>query len=380
MNSIELHKKLVGKLRIKSAFKVETKEDLSLIYTPGVGEVCKSINSGILDHRKVTNAGRTVAVISDGSAVLGFGNIEAKAALPVMEGKSVIFNEFAELDSYPICIEEQDVDIFIDIVKRISINFAAINLEDISAPRCFEIEERLSNELDIPIIHDDQHGTAIVTLSALLGAVTLTGKKDNRVVVLGAGAAGTAITKLILFAAQSKRISIAYIKVFDSQGLISSDREDLNKYKRELAVLTKQTKTERLSDGLSGADIFIGVSVANALQHKEISRMSSDPIIFALANPVPEVDRELAIKAGAYIVATGRSDYPNQINNALAYPDLFKGLLTHKIKKVEMSHKLLVAETIYKYHLDKLDVNNLLPSILDKSIPEIISNSLKSIK
>ena len=377
MNPLELHEKLTGKLEIKSAIKIDSKETLSKVYTPGVGEVCLKIKEDEENLWKYTIAGKTVAVISNGTAVLGFGDIGPKAALPVMEGKSAIFNEFAGIPSYPICIDEKDPEKFIEVVKRIALNFAAINLEDIAAPSCFEIEKRLSEELDMPVIHDDQHGTAIVVLAALLGSIDLTKKRDLKIVISGAGAAGTAITKLLLAAKKQNLLTFSEIKVFDSLGLISQDRDNLTPHKQELSKLTNQINFEKFSEGIKNTDVFIGVSAPNSLSSENIRNMNPKPIVFALSNPVPEIMPNLAKEAGAEVVATGRSDFPNQINNALAYPGVFKGLLKNKIKKVSNEHKIAAALAIYNYHKDKLTKENLLPSILDKQIPEIIANNFK---
>lgn len=376
MDPLTLHRKNIGKLDITSSIPIDSKEVLSAVYTPGVGEVCKAIEKDPELLREYTIAGRTVAVISNGTAVLGFGAIGPKAALPVMEGKSAIFKEFAGIQSYPICIEEEDPDKFIEIVKSIAMNFAAINLEDISAPSCFYIEDLLSQELDIPVIHDDQHGTAIVTVAALLGAVELTKKTDLKIAVLGAGAAGTAITKLLIEAREVGLLSITDITVYDSKGSIDNTRKDLNPYKQELAKLTKQTNSRSFQEGISGCDVLIGVSVANSVTGKDVRSMAESPIVFALANPVPEVMPAIALEAGASIVATGRSDMPNQINNALAYPGVFKGLLDGKIRKVTSKHKIAAAEAIYKYHLPALTPDSILPSVLDKDVAKVIATAI----
>lgn len=380
MDTFEIHAQKTGKLEINSTIEVKDRETLSNIYTPNVGKICMAIKDNPELLKTYTIAGKTVAVISDGTAVLGFGNIGPKAALPVMEGKCVIFKEFAGLNAYPICLDQPDTELFIQTVKSLALNFAAINLEDIAAPQCFEIEKRLSEELDIPIIHDDQHGTAIVSLAALLGATKLTSKKDLTISISGAGAAGTAITKLLLAAQSENLLSIKEIRVFDSKGLISLDREDLNKYKLELAEITNQKKFTIFTEGIKNSDVFIGVSVAGALKPEHIKSMNSQPIIFALANPNPEIMPEEAKSAGASIVATGRSDFPNQINNALAYPGMFKGLLKAKINKVSNAHKLAAAKAIFEYNLATLDENNILPSILDKKIPNIIANEIVKLK
>lgn len=371
-DTFEIHKKNTGKLEIVSTVKVETRDDLSQIYTPNVGKICMAIKDNPDTARDYTIAGKMVAVISDGSAVLGFGNIGPKAALPVMEGKCVIFKEFAGLNAFPICLDTQDTEEIIKIVKALSVNFAAINLEDISAPRCFDIEQRLNDELPIPIIHDDQHGTAVVTLAALMGAVKLTERKDLRVVVAGAGAAGNAITRLIL----ASELPVTDVKLFDSKGLVSTDRADLDKYKMEMALLTKQDKTMSISEGLVGADVFIGVSAPNSLTGEMIKTMADKPIVFAMANPVPEIMPDIAKEAGAYIVATGRSDFNNQINNALAYPGVFKGMLEAKLTRATIEVKLTTAKAIFEYNLPTLTEDNLLPSILDKKVPEMIAKAI----
>ncbi len=377
MNPLELHEKYQGKLEINSVVPITTKEILAKVYTPGVGDVCLKIKEDESNLSKYTIAGKTVAVISNGTAVLGFGDIGPKAALPVMEGKSAIFKEFAGINSYPLCINEKDPNKFIDIVKSIALNFAAINLEDISAPSCFEIERRLSSELSIPVLHDDQHGTAIVVLAALLGSIYLTKKDNLKIVVSGAGAAGTAITKLLIKAKNENLLSISEIRVFDSKGLISSDRENLPLNKLEIANLTQQTTFVEFNEGIKNFDVFIGVSVPNSITQENIISMNKNPIIYALSNPVPEIMPDLAIKVGAIIVATGRSDFPNQINNALAYPGLFRGLIENKINQVTDSHKISVAQAIFEYHKPYLNYDSILPSILDKSIPIKICETLK---
>jgi len=377
LNSLEIHEKYQGKLEIKSIHKLDSREILSKIYTPGVGDVCLKIKENEQNLSKYTIAGKTVAVISNGTAVLGFGDIGAKAALPVMEGKAAIFNEFAGIKSYPICINEKDPEKLIQIVKSISLNFAAINLEDISAPNCFEIERRLSDELDIPVLHDDQHGTAIVVLSALMGAQKITGRQNLKVAISGAGAAGTAITKLLKSAQNENLITLRDMKVFDTNGLISLDRSNLAPHKLELAQLTNQISYSDFNQGIKDMDVFIGVSSPDSVSVENIKSMAKDPIVFALSNPVPEITPEKSFEGGAYIVATGRSDFPNQINNALAYPGVFKGLLNAGIKKVTNKHKIAAAKSIYDYHLTNLSKESILPSILDKNIPSIISEKIK---
>jgi malate dehydrogenase (oxaloacetate-decarboxylating) len=376
MDVFQIHKEHTGKIEVNSMIKVNDRETLSNIYTPNVGKICMAIKDNPALAKEYTMAGKMVAVITDGTAVLGFGDIGPAAALPVMEGKCVIFKEFAGLNAFPICLSEKDPEQLIKIIKALAVNFAAINLEDISAPRCFEIEERLNNELAIPVIHDDQHGTAIVTLAALMGAVKLTGKTNLRVVISGAGAAGNAITKLLVTAKND--LSIGEIGVYDSKGLVSTDRDEMDKYKQELANLTGQTQTKSLIEGLKGTDVFIGVSVANLLDVEMIKSMNKEAIIFAMANPTPEIMPDEAIKGGALIVATGRSDMPNQINNALAYPGVFKGLLATNANRITTELKLAAAKAIFEYNLPNLSNVQLLPSILDKKIPEIISQAMQS--
>lgn len=375
MDVFEIHKRKTGKIEVNSTIEVDDRETLSNIYTPNVGKICMEIKEKPETVRDYTMAGKMIAVISDGTAVLGFGDIGPAAALPVMEGKCVIFKEFAGLNAFPLCLSEKDPEEIIKTIKRLAVNFAAINLEDISAPRCFEIESRLNDELDIPIVHDDQHGTAIVTLAALMGAIKLTGKQNVKVVVSGAGAAGNAITKLLV--AAKDEISIGEIGIYDSKGLVASDRSDLDKYKVELAKITGQEKTKSIKEGMVGADIFIGVSVANAIDIEMVKSMNKDSIVFAMANPTPEIMPDEAVRGGALIVATGRSDMPNQINNALAYPGVFKGLLEMKANKITTEMKLLAAKAIYEYNLSQLSNVQLLPSILDKKVPGIIAQALQ---
>lgn len=376
MDVFEIHKRNTGKIEVNSTVEVNDRETLSNIYTPNVGKICMEIKDKPETVRDYTMAGKMIAVISDGTAVLGFGNIGPAAALPVMEGKCVIFKEFAGLNAFPLCLSEKDPEEIIKTVKRLAVNFAAINLEDISAPRCFEIESRLNDELDIPIVHDDQHGTAIVTLAALMGAIKLTGKEKVKIVVSGAGAAGNAITKLLV--AAKDEISIGDIGIYDSKGLVASDRDDLDKYKMELSKITGQEKTKSIKEGMVGADIFIGVSVANAIDIEMVKSMNENPIVFAMANPTPEIMPDEAIRGGALIVATGRSDIPNQINNALAYPGVFKGLLEMRANKITTEMKILAAKAIYEYNLKELSNVQLLPSILDKKVPGIIAQAMQS--
>ncbi|TYB97069.1 MAG: NADP-dependent malic enzyme [Kosmotoga sp.] len=321
--SLKKHKEWQGKLRIVSKVKVNTREDLTLAYTPGVAEPCKEIYKDRNDVYKYTFKGNTVAVVTDGTAVLGLGDIGPEAALPVMEGKAVLFKEFAGIDAFPICLDTKDVDEIVNTVKYISPVFGGINLEDISAPRCFEVEERLKSELDIPVFHDDQHGTAIIVLAGLINSFKLI---DNdlsaKVVVNGAGAAGTAITKLLL------TFGFKNIVVCDKQGILDANDESINFAQRELARLTNPENIKGdLSRAMKGADIFIGVSAPNIVSEEMIRSMNKDPIVFSMSNPIPEIMPDKAKNAGAKIIGTGRSDFPNQVNNVLAFPGIFKGAL-----------------------------------------------------
>lgn len=376
--TFKVHRKGIGKLSVTPLVEVKTKEDLSNVYTPHVAKVSEAIFQDPRLATDYTIAGKMVAVISDGSAVLGLGNIGAQAALPVMEGKAVIFKEFAGVDAFPLCLATQDTEDIIKTIKFVAPNFAAINLEDISAPRCFEIERRLQEDLQIPVMHDDQHGTAIVILAALKGALKLTKKKDIRVVIVGAGAAGLAVARLLL--SQKESLSIADLKVVDSKGVICTKRTDLNIYKQEVANNCGQEKGSSMEEALIGADVFIGVSKGGLLTKEMIATMNDNPIIFAMANPIPEIMPQEGLDAGAFIVATGRSDFPNQINNALAYPGVFKGLIEGKLQKATEEVKLAAAQAIYIYHEKSLSRDMLLPSILDKNIPDVIAEAVKATK
>lgn len=370
----DLHKK--GKIEVAPTVEVKDASTLAKIYTPGVAKVCEEIAKDKTKAYDYTIKGRTVAVVTDGSAVLGLGDIGPYAGLPVMEGKAMLFKEFGEIDAFPICLNESDPDKIVEIVKAIEPVFGAINLEDIKAPGCFEIERRLNEELNIPVMHDDQHATAIVTLAALMGSLELINHKDLKIVLVGAGAAGSAVAKLLANEAIRRELSIKEILVHDSQGLISTDRTDLDKYKKELAEISNQPKTQSFEKSLDGAHVFIGLSKAGLLNSESIKKMSPNPIIFAMANPVPEILPDEAKKAGVGIIGTGRSDFPNQINNALAFPGVFKGLIEGKINKVTDEIKIKAARAIFEYHKDKLEKKNILPSILDKAVPGKIAEAL----
>ncbi len=370
--SLKLHEKHKGKLKLCSKVKVENKEDLSLAYSPGVAAPCKAIAQGD-DPKKYTSMKNAVAVISDGSAVLGLGNIGPLASLPVMEGKAILFKEFADIDAVPIVLNTQDTEQIIKTIKNIAPSFGGINLEDIAAPRCFEIEERLSQELDIPVFHDDQHGTAIVVLAGLINALKLANKNKEsvRVVINGSGAAGIAITRL-LYAYGFKHITL-----IDSGGIVSKCRNDLNlAQKKVLECCVMANICGHLQDVIAQADVFIGVSVANVLSKEMVQSMNEKPIIFALANPEPEIDPGEAKQAGAFIVATGRSDYPNQVNNVLVFPGIFKGVLKYNIKKIDSTIKLRAAEALAN-SVQNPNVDKIIPDPFDKSVVDTIAEAVK---
>jgi len=343
MDPIEFHKNLKGKIEVISRVSIETKEDLSLAYTPGVAKACLAIVEDPSQVYELTRKNNMVAVVTDGSAVLGLGNIGPEASLPVMEGKALLFKQFADVDAFPIALDTQDTEEIIETVKRIAPMFGGINLEDISAPRCFEIEERLQKELNIPVFHDDQHGTAIVVLAGLYNALKVVNKKieDITVTMSGVGAAGVAITKLLLLA------GVKDVFLVDSKGLIYEGREDLNDVKVVLATQTNREKrTGTLADALCGADVFVGVSKPNLVTPDMVQSMATDAIIFAMANPDPEIMPDIAKEAGAAVVATGRSDFLNQINNVLAFPGVFRGLLDARIPNVTNDMKLAAARAL----------------------------------
>jgi len=369
--SLKLHVKLKGKLEIKSKITVKSKEDLSLAYTPGVAEVSREIYENKEDVYKYTIKNNSVAVISDGSAVLGLGNIGAEASLPVMEGKALLFKEFAGIDAFPICIREQNTQKTIETIKNIAPVFGGINLEDFKAPECFEIENSLQ-DLGIPVMHDDQHGTAVVVLAGLLNSLKVAkkNKENTKIVINGAGAAGIAITKLLI------KYGFQDIILLDSKGIINKKRKDLNKYKIEITELTNNDQKEgNLINAVKNADVFIGVSKSNVLSSEMIHSMNSQPIIFALANPDPEILPEKAKKAGAFIIATGRSDFPNQVNNVLAFPGIFRGALDIRAKKITDKMKIAAAEALALSITPS--VNEILPSPLDKSIVPMIAEAVK---
>jgi len=371
---LKYHLDLKGKIEVISRAKIETREDLALAYTPGVAEPCKEIALHPETVYEYTRKGNMVAVITDGSAVLGLGNIGPEASLPVMEGKCILFKEFAGVDAFPLALKTQDVNEFVRTVELLSPMFGGINLEDIAAPRCFEIERLLRERLDIPVFHDDQHGTAIVVLAGLLNALTVAGKNliEAQIVINGGGAAGTAIAKLLLAAGAQ------HILVVDSVGIISVDRSDLNEEKKELAALTNsQAKQGNLAEALNGADIFIGVSKPGLLKAEFIGSMNTKPIIFALANPTPEIFPDEAKQAGAFIVATGRSDFPNQVNNVLAFPGIFRGLLDGRITEITDALCIAASRAIAGV-VENPTVENILPSPFEKTVATAVANAIRA--
>jgi malate dehydrogenase (oxaloacetate-decarboxylating) len=374
-DSLALHKKHHGKLEVKGKIEIKDRSDLSLAYTPGVGQVCVEIGKDKELAREYTIKRNTVAIVSDGSAILGLGNLGAHAAIPVMEGKALLFKEFANVDAFPICLDTQDTEEIIKAVKQIAPVFGGINLEDIAAPRCFEIEERLKAELDIPVFHDDQHGTAVVILAGLINSVKLRGSDKTKVKVImnGAGAAGTSVSKLLL------QYGFKNIIVLDSKGAIFAGRGDLNSAKQALAELTNPEKVQGgLTDVMNGADIFIGVSKPNLVTEEMIKSMNERPIIFALANPVPEVMPDLAEKAGAFIIATGRSDFKNQVNNVLAFPGIFRGALDNGVKQITDQMLIKAAEGLASV-VSEPSVDKILPDVFDRNVASKVAEAIKNL-
>ena len=376
--SLELHEKNKGKLSVVSKVKVGNREDLSLAYSPGVAEPCRKIASNKEDVYKYTAKGNLVAVVTDGTAVLGLGDIGPEAALPVMEGKCVLFKEFGDVDAIPICLDTKDTEEIIRTVKLIAPGLGGINLEDISAPRCIEIETRLKQELDIPVFHDDQHGTAIVVAAGLINALKVVNKKieDIKVVVNGAGAAGSSIIKLV------KKLGAKEIIAIDRIGILRrSDKDKYDFSKKELAEITNSKDIAGgLVDAIVGADVFIGVSAPNVLSKDMVRSMNKDAIVFAMANPTPEIMPEEALEAGAAIVGTGRSDYPNQINNVLVFPGLFKGALRAKSKKITEEMKIAAAEGLASLIKDEeLRKDYIIPDPFDKRVAEAVAIAVEKI-
>lgn len=369
--SLELHKLWRGKLEIVSRVPVKNKEDLSLAYTPGVAEACLEIKKDPALSYELTRRWNTVAVITDGTAVLGLGDIGPEAGMPVMEGKCILFKEFADVDAIPICIDSKDTDEIVKTVKLISKSFGGINLEDISAPRCFEIEERLKKECDIPVFHDDQHGTAIIVTAGIINALKLI-KKDKKIcraVICGAGAAGTAIAKMLI------SYGIGDITVCDREGILGKDRENQTAAQTALAEITnKHGLKGKLSDALKGADIFVGVSAPGIVTEEMIRSMNENAVVFAMANPVPEIMPELAKKAGAAVVGTGRSDFPNQVNNVLAFPGIFRGALSVRASDINEEMKLAAANAIASLvPEEQLSSDYILPYAFDERVGKAVS-------
>lgn len=373
--ALELHEKWNGKLNTVSKVQVKTREDLALAYTPGVAEPCKVIAEDPEAAYRYTIKSNTVAVVSDGSAVLGLGNIGPLAAMPVMEGKAVLFKEFGGINAFPICLDTQDTEEIIETVVRIAPAFGGINLEDISAPRCFEIEERLKKLLNIPVFHDDQHGTAIVVLAGIINALKVTGKKkeDCRVVVNGAGSAGVAITKLLL------NYGFPHITMCDKTGMLCKGMEGLNWMQEKMVEVTNlEHKTGTLADALKGADIFVGVSAPGIVSQEMVASMNKDSILFAMANPVPEIMPDLAKAAGARVVGTGRSDFPNQVNNVLIFPGIFRGALEGRATAITEEMKLAAANAIAALVDDsELSDENILPAAFDPRVADAVSKAVK---
>ena len=371
--ALELHEKYKGKITTSLRDKEELNRDkLSAYYSPGVGAVSQAIAENPADLPKYTWTNNLVAVISDGSAILGLGNLGPKAAMPVMEGKALLFKHFADVDAVPIVLDVHEPEEIIATVKAIAPSFGAINLEDIAAPKCFEIEERLKAELDIPVFHDDQHGTAVVVLAGLINAAKLTGRNlaDCKFVVIGAGAAGTAIIKLLnLYGAKN-------IVAVDSRGIVGKSRTDLNAEKTALLEYVDASQSGSIEDAITDADVFIGVSRAGLLTPELVQKMAKDPIVFALANPAPEIMPDVAKQAGVAIIGTGRSDFPNQVNNSLAFPGIFRGALDHGVKKITDQHKLAAAEALANL-VENPTIDKIIPTAFDEGVVEAIANVIR---
>ena len=373
--AMEKHAEWAGKIEVVSRAKVENVDDLSIAYTPGVAEPCLAIKENPELSYTLTRRHNMVAVITDGSAVLGLGNIGPIAGMPVMEGKCVLFKEFGNVDAFPICVDSQDVDEFVNAVALISKSFGGINLEDIGAPRCFEIEQKLKERCDIPVFHDDQHGTAIVVLAGIINALKVVGKeKENcKVVVNGDGSAGIAITKLLL------KYGFKDVTICGLYGILSKDIKDLNWAQKEMAEVTNLSgQNGVLADAMKSADIFIGVSAPNIVSEEMVASMNKDAILFAMANPTPEIMPDLAKKAGARVVGTGRSDFPNQVNNVVAFPGIFKGALEGRAKQITEEMKLAAAHAIASLVPDsELNEDNILPEAFNPDVADVVSKAVK---
>ena len=372
--SLKMHEEHRGKMEVASKVKVTNKDDLSTAYTPGVAEPCRKIHENPEDVYKYTNKSNTVAVISDGAAVLGLGNIGGLASIPVMDGKSLLFKEFAGIDAFPVCLETQDVDEIVNIAKNIAPTLGGINLEDIAAPRCFEIERKLQEQVDIPVFHDDQHGTAVVVTAAIMNALKITGQqwKNVKVVINGAGAAGTAIARMLLAAGAGDVI------VCDQIGVLAKDDDRLNPAQEELARMTNQNLVRgTLADVMKGADVFVGVSAPRIVNEEMIASMAKDAIVFPMANPEPEIMPDLAKKAGARIVGTGRSDFPNQINNVLAFPGIFKGALEARAKRITEDMKIAAARALADIITeDELCEEYIIPSAFHPGVADAVAEAV----
>lgn len=375
--ALKMHEEWHGKIETCAKSHVNSREDLAIAYTPGVAEPCKVIAKDPEAAYTYTMKSNTVAVVSDGSAVLGLGNIGALAAMPVMEGKAVLFKEFGGVNAVPICLDTQDTEEIIKTVVNIAPAFGGINLEDISAPRCFEIEERLKELLDIPVFHDDQHGTAIVVLAGIINAMKVTGKdkESSKVVVNGAGSAGVAITKLLL------TYGFKHVTMCDINGILGKDSKGLNWMQEKMVEVTNlEQKTGKLADALKGADIFVGVSAPNIVTPEMVASMNKDAILFAMANPVPEIMPDIAKAAGAKVVGTGRSDFPNQVNNVVAFPGIFKGALEGRATAITEDMKLATAKAIAGLVPDEeLNENNILPEAFDPRVADVVSCAVKEL-
>ena len=372
--ALNQHEKWNGKIEVISRAKIETPEDLAVAYTPGVAEPCLKIAEDVDLSYKYTRRGNLVAVVTDGTAVLGLGDIGPEAGMPVMEGKCALFKEFGDVDAFPLCIRSKDVDEIVNTVALLAGSFGGINLEDISAPRCFEIERKLKERCDIPVFHDDQHGTAVVTAAALLNALKFTGRKieDIKVVMSGAGAAGSAIIKLLI------ELGLKNVIMCDRKGAIYEGREGLNEEKAKMAAITnRERQAGSLADVLKGADVFIGVSAPGTVTEEMVKTMAKDPILFPMANPVPEIMPDLAMKAGAAVVGTGRSDFPNQINNVLAFPGIFRGALDVRARQINEEMKLAAAYALADFALaGNADPDHVVVDVFDPRVPKAVAKAV----
>ena len=375
--SLRLHGEWKGKIEVVTRVPVENKDDLSLAYTPGVAQPCLEIQKDVNKSYELTRRWNMCLVVTDGSAVLGLGNIGPEAGMPVMEGKCVLFKAFGDVDAFPLCIKSNDVDEIVNTIYMISGSFGGVNLEDISAPRCFEIEKKLKEKCDIPIFHDDQHGTAIVVLAGIINALKVVNKQkeDCKVVVNGAGSAGVAITKLLL------TYGFKHVTMCDINGILGKDSKDLNWMQEKMVEVTNlEQKTGKLADALKGADIFVGVSAPNIVTPEMVASMNKDAILFAMANPVPEIMPDIAKAAGAKVVGTGRSDFPNQVNNVVAFPGIFKGALEGRATAITEDMKLATAKAIAGLVPDEeLNENNILPEAFDPRVADVVSRAVKEL-